>query len=141
MSDLAVMIKRTIRAPVPVVFSAWTEPEQVQAWWGPVGMTCVGVELDLRIGGAYAIGNQAPDGQVVWIRGTFLDIEAPRRLVYSWGLGDGPDRERVTVRFAAVDAGTEVTVVHERIADEASRASHELGWNGCLDGLGRMFAG
>ena len=29
----------------------------------------------------------------------------------------------------------EVVVLHERIADQRARDSHEHGWNGCLDGL------
>ena len=34
-------------------------------------------------------------------------------------------------------AATEVIVTHERIADAATRAGHEQGWSGCLDGLAR----
>jgi len=45
----------------------------------------------------------------------------------------------VTVRFEPKGDGTEVIVVHERIADEATRDDHEKGWAGCLDGLERHF--
>jgi hypothetical protein len=48
-----------------------------------------------------------------------------------------PASERVTVRFETVGAGTLVQVLHERIADGATRASHSAGWEGCLDGLVR----
>lgn len=42
---------------------------------------------------------------------------------------------RVTVRFEPRPEGAEVVVVHERIADEATRDSHQAGWQGCLEGL------
>jgi hypothetical protein len=41
----------------------------------------------------------------------------------------------VTVTFAARDGGTEVTVVHVRIADERARTEHAAGWSACLDRL------
>jgi hypothetical protein len=30
--------------------------------------------------------------------------------------------------------------VHEQIDTEETRADHEQGWNGCLDGLAALFA-
>jgi hypothetical protein len=43
------------------------------------------------------------------------------------------------VRFQPRGSATEVIVVHEQIANETFRESHELGWIGCLDGLERHF--
>jgi len=45
----------------------------------------------------------------------------------------------VTVRFEPRGSATEVIVLHERIADEATSADHEHGWNGCLDNLASSF--
>jgi uncharacterized protein YndB with AHSA1/START domain len=127
-------IRRVIAAAPERVFAAWTQPELLRQWWGPTGVRCVGAEIDLRAGGAYRIGNQLPDGAVVWISGEFEIVESPRRLVYSWRLGDEPV-SRVTVSFTAIGESTEVTIHHERIHSEAVRDDHERGWNGCLDGL------
>jgi uncharacterized protein YndB with AHSA1/START domain len=81
---------------------------------------------------------------VLWIIGELEVVDPPRRLVYSWSIASKeatpPERSRVTVRFEARDGGTEVIVVHERIDTEATRAEHEKGWIGCLDGLEAMFA-
>jgi uncharacterized protein YndB with AHSA1/START domain len=138
---LVVFVQRRIRAPVARVFAAWTDPEQLCAWWGPAPVRCSGAEVDLRVGGAYAIGNAAPDGSVVWIRGVFEVVDPPHRLVYTWRLGAGTGDERVTVRFVAVGDATDVTVLHERIADPEAQRTHTAGWHGCLDGLEAMFAG
>jgi uncharacterized protein YndB with AHSA1/START domain len=135
-ADIALVVRRTIQASPERVFEAWTQPAHLRRWWGPRPVTCSDAEIDLRVGGSYRIGNLLPDGKVLWIAGEFEVVEPPHRLVYSWRVGDaGSDSSRVTVRFEPRDGGTEVIVVHERIDTEATRADHEKGWLGCLDGL------
>lgn len=134
--DLALIVRRTIRARVERVFDAWTRPEHLVQWWGPKPVRCSGAEVDLRVGGRYRIANQFPDGKVLWIVGEFELVEPPNKLVYSWSLEPGaPSTERVTVRFEPRDGATEVIVVHERIGSAAVRATHAQGWEGCFDGL------
>jgi uncharacterized protein YndB with AHSA1/START domain len=133
---VVLVTQRTIRASPQRLFDAWTRPEQLLAWWGPRPVTCTRAEIDLRVGGRYRITNALPDGKAVVIEGEFELIEAPRRLVYSWRIGDEED-SRVTVRFEPRGELTEVIVVHEQIPNERIRDSHEAGWNGCLDGLQR----
>jgi len=98
---------------------------------------CIGAEVDLRAGGAYRIGNELPDGEIVWIEGEFELVDSPRRLVYSWRIADERP-SRVTVSFTAIDdSTTEVVVLHEQIDTVETRDGHERGWHGCLDGLER----
>jgi uncharacterized protein YndB with AHSA1/START domain len=145
-SDLILIVRRTIRARPERVFSAWTDPAQLQRWWGPAQTECPVAEVDLRVGGRYRLANKFPDGSVWWITGTFEAITRPRLLIYSWELSAGEiapggspppaqATERVTVRFEPKGDATDVVVTHERIADETARVSHEQGWLGCLDGL------
>ena len=132
--DTRLVLRRTYAAPVAAVYAAWTDPEQMKHWMGPSDDYASEVTSDLRVGGRYRIGNEAPSGDVVWIEGEFERIDAPHELVYSWRVGEsGP--ERVSVRFATKDAGTEVVVVHERITNPERRARHDEGWNACIDGL------
>lgn len=136
--DLDLVVRETIEASAEFLFAAWTQPEQIKQWWGPADVTCMGAEVDLRVGGRYQIANSLPDGSVIWIEGEFEVIEPPRKLVYTWRVGKAPQfSERVTVTFNARGSATEVVVVHERIPDAATRATHEQGWGGCLDGLQR----
>jgi uncharacterized protein YndB with AHSA1/START domain len=140
MSELSLIVRRTIAASAARLFAAWTDPAQLPKWWGPRGVRCSRAEVDLRVGGSYRIANEMPDGSVLWIVGSFERIVPPTELAYTWRLesGDGPGEgpaERVTVRFVEGDGTTEVIVVHERIADDAARERHEHGWVGCLDGL------
>ena len=133
---VSLVVRRRIRASAARLFAAWTQPEQVQCWWGPRSVTCIGADIDLRVGGRYRIAHRMPDGAVVYIAGAFLRIEPPYQLVYTWRREpESGAEETVTVRFEPRDAATEIVVVHERIADRQTRDSHEAGWDGCLDGL------
>jgi uncharacterized protein YndB with AHSA1/START domain len=151
MTDLALVVRRTIHATPERLFAAWTEPEQLCRWWGPGHVTCPTAEIDLRVGGRYRLANRFPDGSIWWIGGMFEAVAPPRLLIYSWELSAGEiapggapppaqARERVTVRFESRGAATDVVVTHERIADAAARVSHGQGWDGCLDGLAEFLA-
>jgi uncharacterized protein YndB with AHSA1/START domain len=133
-------VRRRIAAPAERLFAYWTEPAHLARWWGPAGVTCESATVDLRVGGAYRIGNRFADGTLLWISGMFEVIEPPRQLVYSWRLGSAEVVERVTVTFTPTGDSTDVVVVHERIADAQTRAGHERGWRECLDGL-EAYAG
>jgi uncharacterized protein YndB with AHSA1/START domain len=137
---ITLTVTRTIRASAERLFEAWTTPEQLRAWWGPAHVRCSGAAVDLRVGGRYHLDNELPDGTVLRIEGEFERIEPPTQLVYSWRLGGASQSERVTVRFVPRDEGTEVSIVHERIATEPARDEHERGWLGCLDGLVELVA-
>ena len=135
----ALVVRRVIRATPERLFDAWTDPGQLAQWWGPQGIVCTQAEIDLRPGGSYRIANQLPDGSTLWINGVFESVQRPSQLVFSWQVGGAhANIERVTVSFLGVAQGTEVVVTHERIGDEKTRDGHELGWQGCLEGLFRF---
>jgi len=141
-ADLSLIVRKRIAAQPTKVFQAWTQANMLKKWWGPQGVTCHEAEVDLRVGGAYRIGNTLPEGEVIWVTGYFEVIEANKMLVYTWSTGDDhtTSSERVTVKFNAIklsenQSGTEVTVIHEQIATQERVESHIHGWEGCLGGL------
>ena len=76
-------ISRLIDAPPAKVFRAWTEPEWLMKWWGPHGMTTPQCEMQLWVGGLFRTLMRAPDGTEYPTQGVFLEIAAPRRLVFT----------------------------------------------------------
>ncbi len=137
-----VVLERHVRAAPTRVFDAWIDPEELVRWWGPSDVECVEADVDLRIGGSFRLANRMHDASIVWITGTYEQIDRPRLLRFSWtvdGSESGP-ASVVTVRFAERRGGTDVTVTHERISTSATRDDHERGWEGCLDGLACRFA-
>ena len=142
MSSERIEVRRVIRAPVERIFAAWTQPVQLRTWWGPRGVRCVDASVDLRVGGAYRIVNELPDGSRITIFGEFTLVSPPRLLSYTWStdLYD-PSREQVTVRLEPQGASTKIVIIHERITYPSAREQHEHGWEGCLDGLREYLAG
>ena len=140
-ASLSLTIRHTIAATAEQLFDAWTKPELLTQWWGPEHVECPTAEVDLQVGGQYRIANQLPDGNIIWISGKFEKIERPNKLVYSWLVDANPTSpERVIVQFKPQENGTEVIVVHQRIATKETQDKHRIGWQGCLTGLTEFSA-
>jgi uncharacterized protein YndB with AHSA1/START domain len=91
------------------------------------------VEIDARPGGRYRFVMAAPDGSTPTVGGIFEEVVAPVRLVFTWAWQGTPERvSLVTVSLAPKAGGTELTLHHERFADDETRGKHEHGWTGCL---------
>ena len=139
MSDLTITITRTVAAPPDRVFRAWTDADQLAAWWWPqlAGTT---YELDVRLGGRYRIHSPAA-GLTAW--GMYTEVDPPRRLAFTWnwqGQNESEDdtvQDHVIVSFEPTDAGTRVTVAHTSTEhDEQGNALQ--GWNDVMDRLARL---
>ena len=69
--------------------------------------------------------------------GKFLEVDAPKRIVYTWRWSTAPDSEEtiVTVEFHERGTGTELVLRHDRFPTKDMRDHHEQGWKHCLDQL------
>jgi|SRR5688572_19387561 len=135
-------VSRHIAAAPAEVFAAWTQAELFVKWWGPVGVRCIEANLDVGVGKTYRIGNQLPDGTVIWISGSYLEVRPPRLLRFTWVVGPTEGDavpSIVTVEFWPAGAETDVVVTHERIDSAEVRENHLVGWHGCLNGLVELF--
>ena len=136
--ELALQMKRILRAPVSAVFRACTEPEELAKWWGPRGFSTPAIQLDLRVGGRYRFAMQPPEGNLFHLTGEFREVDPPSRLVYTfvWEPPDPDDRGTlVTLSFREVDGSTEVDFTQGVFATEQRRALHEQGWT---ESFGRL---
>jgi uncharacterized protein YndB with AHSA1/START domain len=142
--ELTLHLQRVVPAPRLRVFRAHAEPDELAKWWGPKGFTAPSIEYDLRVGGAYRIAMQPPEGELFYLSGEFRDVDPPSHLTYTfrWEDPDPEDRETV-VTFSLRDLGesTEVTVDQGVFATEGRRALHVQGWTDTLDRLEELMAG
>jgi uncharacterized protein YndB with AHSA1/START domain len=70
-------VERWIGARPETVFSYFTDPERFLRWQGE------DASIDPHPGGAFRMSLGGPPGAVV--RGEFLEVVAPRKLVFTWG--------------------------------------------------------
>lgn len=136
--NLKLEIRRVIRASRQRVFEAWTRPAEIRKWFGPAGSEVLEAEADVRQGGRWSITTRhlSPDGGEEHRCGAFgeyITIVPNRLLRFTWTPNSSPNEETlVTIELQDVAGGTELTLRHERFANELSRAGHEQGWTGTL---------
>ena len=104
------VIERTFAAAQARVFEAWTSPEVLRRWWGAgPDWTSPAIEIDLRPGGRYRLSMQDPSGVVRSVGGEYVEVDPPRRLVYTWAWeSHGAENDAatlVTVEFREVSPG------------------------------------
>jgi uncharacterized protein YndB with AHSA1/START domain len=127
---------RRIKAPPAKVWAAITQPDLMMRWWGPDAGPTLSVEADVRPGGRFSIVFRLLNGDEHNPTGVYQQVVPEQKLVFTWDLpGAAEPQSLVTFRLEPFDGGTELTLTHERLPDEAARVSHEHGWNGLLDKL------
>jgi uncharacterized protein YndB with AHSA1/START domain len=122
-----------IDAPAEVVFDHLTTAEGMTAWMGQHA------ELDPVSGGAFAVDiNGTP------IRGTYLEVDPPRRLVVTWGVAGSDDfpvgSSRVEFTLTPTAGGTRLQLVHTDLPEQ-KRGGYAVGWAHFLDRLRTAAAG
>ncbi|NOH13309.1 MAG: SRPBCC domain-containing protein [Chloroflexi bacterium] len=140
-TPIQLQVRRTFRAPREKVFRAWTDPAMLHKWWraSPEWSSPV-AEVDLRVGGQYRLGMQAPDADEPYVVvGEYKEIIPAEKLVYTWGWEHGGALTQVTVEFLDHADGTEIVLTHENFASEAMRDEHAEGWNGCIEVLDKVL--
>lgn len=152
----AVVIERTLDAPVDLVWRMWTEPEHFAAWYGPQGATIPVAQLDVRVGGRRFVGMEmpTPDGPMrMWFTGEFTEVVEGERLVYTESVADEegnvrspeaaglppghPTVTEVTVELAAHQDGTRLVLTHAGVPADSPGAA---GWAMALDALAEHLA-
>ncbi len=145
--DEVLRVERSFPAGPEEVFDAWTNPEVLRRWWrADPGWRVPVADVDLRVGGGYTLSMEDPaTGAQHTVTGSYLEVDRPARLVYSWSwvLEDGSrgPASTVAVEFRGEAERTTVVLLHSGLPDEGSRERHGVGWAACLDTLGTTVFG
>ena len=140
MTDLTVNLNKTINAPIEKVFDAWLDPGMLTRFILPEpGMPQPDVENDAREGGRFTIIMHVGDDKIPHT-GSYLTVDRPRQLVFSWESPYSTDDSTVTLDFRAIDANTtNVELTHVKFLNEEARSDHEDGWGNILDKLDEVI--
>jgi uncharacterized protein YndB with AHSA1/START domain len=136
-ADRQLTVSRMIDAPRALVFTAWTDPQQIARWWGPKGFNTIDYEMDVRPGGAYRLRMRSPEGVDQIKRGIYREIVGPERIVFTfaWEAPDGSlgTELLVTVTLETLGAKTKLTLQQSGFDAVETRDSHVVGWTSCLE--------
>jgi uncharacterized protein YndB with AHSA1/START domain len=131
MADFATLID--IDAPPEVVFAHLVDAERMVSWMGERA------DLHATPGGLFAV-----DINGVPVRGEFLEVDPPRRVVISWGMAGSdalpPGMSRVEFTLTATATGTALSLRHTGLP-EIGAPTHRLGWANYLARLQTAAAG
>ncbi len=141
--ELMLEMERVLRAPPPVVFAAFSDPNELVKWWGPERFTTPSLKLHARVGETYRIEMQPPEGDPFYLTGEFREVDPPARLAYTfmWEDPDTDDVETlVALSFRDVGESTQVALTQGPFKTEARRALHRDGWRDSFDKLERLIS-
>ncbi|MGO4102469.1 SRPBCC domain-containing protein [Leifsonia sp. YAF41] len=109
-----------IPASPEVVFEYLVTAEGLTLWMGEHAV------LDARAGGVFEVDIAGSP-----IRGTFLEVDRPHRVVVSWGVAGSedlpPGASQVSFTLIPTDSGTRVDLLHSGLPD-LRVAGHIEGW-------------
>ena len=137
-------ITRLIKAPRERVFAAFATGDAVSKWFGPKDVENMESTIDFRVGGKYRIKFCSPRLGEMAVSGSYREIIALEKIVYTWKWEDDEDwanvESEVSFEFKALGDETELKLTHTGFPVPESRENHTQGWNGCLDKLDAMLA-
>ena len=120
--DDVVEVSVYIEARPETVFPYFTDPGRYVQWMGR------DATLQPVPGGSYRIYMQ--DG--VEAAGEFVEIDPPRRVVFTWGWTHDPavppGTTRVVITLHAEQDGTRVVLRHHDLPDDGQCDHHRKGW-------------
>jgi len=122
-----------IDASPETVFPYLVEPELLTRWIGEESSN------DPRLGGVFRLKFSESV-----VSGEFVELDSPRRVVYTWGHeeGDSMPAGSTTVAFdlEPENGGTRVRLRHSNLPTEHEVEQHSKGWDHFLPELAKVAA-
>ncbi len=143
-------LARHIDAPRAEVYRALLDPDSVQQWMVPDGMTSRIHTFEAREGGAFRISltydqptnTGKTDSQTDSFHGRFEKLVPDTEVVQivEFETDDPAMQGEMTITYtlAEADGGTDLVGVHENLPPGVPPADNELGWNMSIDKLARL---
>jgi uncharacterized protein YndB with AHSA1/START domain len=128
-----------IAASPETVWRFLVDPEKATRWMGQTA------QFDARPGGEYLVG--VIPGHTA--RGAFVELDPPRRLVFTWGWDPGedgpnpvpPGSSTIEIELVPDGDGTTLTFTHRDLPSAEAAQSHAHGWDHYLGRLVTVAGG
>lgn len=114
---LTLTIVSDLAAPPSQVWGLWSDPRQLERWWGPPTWPATFEQHDLVVGGASRYYMTGPEGEKARGWWEFVRVEEPRLIEFDDGFSDdsgAPNPQMPTIRgrveLEESSAGTLMTI-------------------------------
>ena len=131
---LDVALEEVIPHPIEAVWALLTDAASIADWLMPTSdfQAVVGTRFRLQT------HDLSPDG---WVRAEIIDLDPPRRMVWSWSGSDDRIPSTVTFELTQEHAGTRLRLTHVGEIDPTVGALLRDGWPGRIELLRRSLDG
>jgi uncharacterized protein YndB with AHSA1/START domain len=121
------------------VFQALTSKEIIKWWIRPGVFDTADWAGDVRVGGRWrAVGTG--NGRPFTLEGEFLEIDASKKLVFTWASGGAPGRPTiVTFLLEQIDGGTRLNLQHVGFVAPDWCMNTCIGWETSLERLAEFL--
>ena len=147
--DTQLVISRVFNAPREAVFRAFTDPDQLSRWFGPVGWSVPRetIDQDVRPGGhqRFAMVNDANPEERSPVDAVFVEVIENELIVATerWdGVPDMPDGSVMEFRIEFHDLGDGTTRIELRQGPYTAqvRDMADMGWESSFTKLDALLA-
>lgn len=130
------VVRHRYEASPERVFDAFLDPQIARRFmFATATGEMIEAEVEPRVGGRFAFTDRRPDMGDVRHVGEFLEIDRPRRLVFTFGVPQfDPAMTTVTIEIAPAGSGCELTLTHDGVGADWREGTGE-GWAKILAGL------
>lgn len=140
---------RLIRAPRPLVWTAWADPRHFEKWWIPEPLKCKVVKMDMRPGGGFETLMSESGGEFQpHVEGCFLEIVPQEKIVFTTTLKQDWQPIEPWLALTAImtmeDEGADTRYVARALhKNNEDRRKHEdmgfhEGWGGVIGQLAKQ---
>ncbi|MHB8233678.1 MAG: SRPBCC family protein [Solirubrobacteraceae bacterium] len=147
LDNLTMTITAEFDADAERVWELWSDPRQLERWWGPPSFPATFVEHDLTPGGRAAYFMTGPEGQKHHGWWQIEEIDPPKRLRIMDGFADdegNPNEETsgrssATVTITEADGLTTMSIESKFASREAMERMLEMGMEqGMVEAVGQI---
>lgn len=145
--DRELTITRIYDASAHLLFEAWSRPEHLMRWFGPVGWPVTLCEVDFRKGGRWRMAMTGPSGeQNEPFGGVYLEIVPDSKIVFDNAFEGNPAKKMIMTVTFEERAGRTTLTWHTRFMSPAMKDEYvgmgiEAGANSGLDQLADVVSG
>jgi uncharacterized protein YndB with AHSA1/START domain len=107
--------------PIAKVWAALTDPAALAEW-------LMANDFEPQLGRRFMLRGEPTAQWRGWMECVVLEMEPPRRMVWSWRRSELDNPSRVEFRLEPIEGGTRLTLMHAGETDPAARGRLSSGW-------------